>query len=194
MIGKVYTTDQRYIKHLECNPSVYRRVYFQSCNLDVRDGANILSSVSLCDFKLESLGSSEMGGCGGSLKKSITLGPNINYTLNAPEIGQAQGEVHMIVVNVKYQKDCPDDQRFLTWEYKGETYPIRSLMILTGRTEPEIPWQGWDLSYYSNNPPNPGFSPHIYPTPASPNLSFGGIMFSNINDTYSMELEIFVFN
>ena len=51
-----------------------------------------------------------------------------------------------------------------------------------------------DLSYYSNNPPSPLFSPHLFPVVASPNLSFGGIMFSNLNDTYSTELEIFVFN
>jgi hypothetical protein len=194
MIGKVYTTDQRYVEHLDCNPAVYKRVYFQSCNLDIKQGSSILSTVSLCDFKLESLGSSELGGCGGSVKKSITLGPSSNYTLTAPEIGQAQGEVQMIVVKVKYEKDHPDNEKFLTWEYKGETYPIRSLMVLTGRTDAEISWQGWDLSYYSNNPPTPIFSPHLYPVVSSPNLSFGGIMFSNLNDTYSTELEIFVFN
>jgi hypothetical protein len=100
----------------------------------------------------------------------------------------------MIVVKVRYQKEHPDEERFLTWEYKGQTYPIRSLMVLTGRTEAEIPWQGWDLSYYSNNPPSPTFSPHLYPVVSSPNPSFGGIMFSNLSDTYSTELEIFVFN
>ena len=194
MIGKVYTTDQRYIEHLDCNPAVYRRVYFQSCNLDIKQGSSILSSVSLCDFKLESLGSSELGGCGGSLKRSVTLSPSSNYTLTAPEIGQAQGEVQMIVVKVRYQKEHPEEERFLTWEYKGQTYPIRSLMVLTGRTEAEIPWQGWDLSYYSNNPPTPDFSPAPYPVISSPNLSFGGIMFSNPSETYNTELEIFIFN
>jgi len=162
--------------------------------LDVREGSNILSSVSLCDFKLESLGSSELGGCGGSLKRSITLSPSSTYTLTAPEIGQAQGEVQMIVVKVKYQKDHPDEERYLNWEYKGSVYPIKNLMILTGRTEPDIPWQGWDLSYYSNNPPNPSFSPQPYPPITSPSLSFGGIMFSNPSDKYKTELEIFVFN
>jgi hypothetical protein len=194
MIKTVYTTDQRYIKHLDCNPGVYRKVYFQSCNLDIREGSNILSSISLCDFKLESLGNSEMGGCGGSLKRSVKLSPSSKYTLTAPEIGQAQGEVQMIVVKVKYEKDHPDEERYLTWEYKGGIYPINSLMVLTGRTESEIPWQGWDLSYYSNNPSSPSFSPHIYPPVTSPDISFGGIMFSNPSDSYSAELEIFVFN
>jgi len=194
MIKPVYTTDQKYVKYLDCNPGVYRRVYFQSCNLDIKEGANILSSVSLCDFKLESLGSSELGGCGGSLKRSATLSSLGTYTLTAPEVGQAQGEVQMIVVKVKYQNAHPEEERYLNWEYKGNVYPLHTLMVLTGRTEPEIPWQGWDLSYYSNNPPSPDFSPQPYPVIASPNLSFGGILFSNPSDTYSIELEIFVFN
>lgn len=194
MIKKVYTTNPKFIEHLDCNPGVYRRVYFQSCNLDIREGSNILSTVSLCDFKLESLGSSELGGCGGSLKKNITINKSSTYILTASEIGQAQGEVQMIVVKVKYDKDHPEEERYLNWEYKGSIYPINTLMVLTGRTEAEIPWQGWDLGYYSDNPPTPSFSPQPYPTITSPNLSFGGIMFSNPNDTYNVELEIFVFN
>jgi hypothetical protein len=194
MIKKVYTTDPKYIKYLDCNPGVFRRVSFQSCNLNITEGSNILSSVSLCDFKLESLGNSELGGCGGSLKRSITLSPSGTYTLTAPEVGQAQGEVQMIVVKVKYEKNHPTEERYLNWEYKGSIYPIHTLMILTGRTEPDIPWKGWDLSYYSNNPPTPSFSPHIYPTITSPNISFGGILFSNPSDTYKAELEIFIFN
>lgn len=194
MIGKVYTTDQRYIEHLQCNPGVYRKAYFQSCNLDIKEGSNILSTISLCDFKLESLGSSELGGCGGSLKKSVTLNPSGMYTLTSPEVGQAQGEVQMIVVKVKYQKEHPVEERYMNWEYKGGVYPIHNLMILTGRTEPEIPWQGWDLSYYSNNPPSSNFSPQPYPPITSPNLNFGGILFSNPSSTYKTELEILVFN
>jgi hypothetical protein len=67
-------------------------------------------------------------------------------------------------------------------------------MILTGRTQAEIPWQGWDLGYYSNTPSSPVFSPHTYPPITSPDLLFGGIMFSNPSNTYNTELEIFVFN
>jgi hypothetical protein len=66
-------------------------------------------------------------------------------------------------------------------------------MILTGRTKPDVPWQGWDLSYYSNNPPNPPFSPTIYPPISSPDNTFGGIMFTNPS-TYDVDLEIFIFN
>lgn len=194
MIGKVYTTNPVYIEHLDCNPATYRRVVFQSCNLDIKQGSSVLSQISLCDFKLESLGSSELGGCGGSAKRNTTLAPGQNYTLTAPEVGQAQGEVQMIVVKVKYEKNHPDEDRFLTWEYKGNVYPINSLMILTGRTEPDVPWHGWDLSYYSNNPPTSHFSPQPYPPITSPDLTFGGIMFNNPNDTYSVDLEIFIFN
>ena len=194
MIKPVYTTNPVHIKYLDCNPAVYRRISFQSCNLDIKEGSNILSTISLCDFKLESLGSSELGGCGGSLKRSITIGPSGMYTLTAPEIGQAQGEVQMIVIKVKYEKNHPSEERYMNWEYKGGVYPIHTLMVLTGRTEPEIPWHGWDLSYYSENPPTPHFSPQPYPPITSPDLTFGGILFSNPSDSYKTELEIFVFN
>ena len=194
MINKVYTTDPRNIKYLECNPSVYRKVYFQSCNLSIKEGSNILSTISLCDFKVESIGSSDLGGCGGSLKRNITIDPSGIYTLNAPEIGQAQGEVQMIVVKVKYQKEHPDNERYINWEYKGGIYPLYTLMVLTGRTESDIPWNGWDLSYYSETPPSPHFSPQPYPTISSPDLNFGGILFSNPSQTHKTELEIFVFN
>jgi len=70
MIKPVYTTNPVHIKYLDCNPAVYRRISFQSCNLDIKEGSNVLSTISLCDFKLESLGSSELGGCGGSLKRT----------------------------------------------------------------------------------------------------------------------------
>jgi hypothetical protein len=194
MIKKVYTTDPKYIKYLDCNPGVFRRVSFQSCNLNITEGSNVLSSVSFCDFKLESLGSSEMGGCGGSLKKSVILPALESYTLTAPEIGQAQGEVQMIVVKVKYLKDHPVEERYLNWEYKGEIYPIKDLMILTGRTKPDVPWYGWDLSYYSNTPTSPEFNPPVYPPVTSPDLLFGGIMFSNPSEEYNTELEIFILN
>lgn len=194
MIKPVYTTNQNNIKYLDCNPGVYRKAFFQSCNLDIKEGSNVLSTISLCDFKLESLGSSELGGCGGSLKKTVTINPLGMYTLTSPEIGQAQGEVQMIVIKVKYEKNHPSEERYMNWEYKGGVYPVNSLMVLTGRTEPEIPWQGWDLSYYSNNQPNPQFSPHPYPPITSPSLNFGGILFSNPSPKYKTELEIFVFN
>ncbi len=193
MIKPVYTTNTQYIKYLDCNPGVYRKIVFQSCNLNIKEGSNVLSSISLCDFKLESLDSSELGGCGGSLKKNITINAGSNYVLTAPEVGQAQGEVQMIVVKVKYKKEQDEEDRYLTWEYKGNVYPIYSLMFLTGRTKPDIPWQGWDLSYYSNNPPSPTFSPSLYPIVTSPDSTFGGIMFTNPG-TYEVDLEILIFN
>jgi hypothetical protein len=194
MIGQINTTNPVYIKHLNCNPETYKRVVFQSCNLDVIEGSRVLSSVSLCDFNLPSLGSGELGGCGGSAKKFFILQPGANYTLTAPEIGQEQGEVQLIAVKVKYDKKHPETERYLTWEYKGQVYPINTLMVLTGRTQPSIPWQGWDLSYYSNNPPFPGFSPNIFPPVSSPDFTFGGILFNNPNETYPVEVEILIMN
>ena len=189
----IYSTNPEYVKYLDCNPAVYRKVYFQSCNLDIKEGVNILSQTSLCDFKLEGLNSSELGGCGGSSIKKRVLKASENYILTATEIGQAQGEVQMIVVKVKYSKDEDVTKRLITWEYKGQVYPLGTLMILTGRTQSEIPWQGWDLSYYGNTPASPVFSPNIFPVITSPDLSFGGIMFNNPGK-YEVDLEIFIFN
>ena len=194
MIGQINTTNPVYIKHLNCNPETYKRVVFQSCNLDIREGAAVIDTVSLCDFNLPSLGSGELGGCGGSAKKNFILKPQVNYTLTAPEIGQEQGEGQLIIVKVKYDKEQPQEERYLTWEYKGQVYPINTLMVLSGRTQASVPWHGWDLSYYSNNPPSPGFSPQIFPPITSPDLTFGGILFHNPSPTYSVEIEILIMN
>lgn len=194
MIKPVFSTNSANIKFLDCNPAVYRKVVFQSCNLSIKEGSNILSNISLCDFKLEGLESYELGGCSGSLKKNVLINSQSTFTLTASEIGQAQGEVQMVVVKANYQKNHPENERLIYWEYKGNVYPLNKLMILTGRTQAEIAWHGWDLGYYSNNPPIPLFSPNIFPNISSPNLSFGGIMFSNQNTNYNVELEIFIFN
>lgn len=193
MIQTVYTTDSSKIKYLDCNPASYKKVVFQSCNLDIRDGSNVLVQVPLCDFKLESIGSSEMGGCGGTLKRRVTIQANGNFILTAPEVGQEQGEVQFIIIKVAYTKNAPEEEKYLLWEYKGNVYPVGPLMVLSGRTQPGIPYQGWDLGYYSNNPPDPSFSPTIFPSVTSPDLTFGGILFTNPGGS-PVELEIFVFN
>lgn len=189
----IYSTNPEYIKYLDCNPSVFRRVMFDTCNIDIKEGSNVISKISLCDTRIESLGSSELGGCGGSLNKKILLKKQSNYILTAPEIGQAQGEVQMIVIKVKYQKEQSVSDRYLTWEYKGNVYPINTLMVLSGRTKADVPWQGWDLSYYSNTPTSPDFSPQIFPPITSPDSSFGGILFNNPG-LYDVDLEILIFN
>jgi len=194
MINTVYTTDQGYIKYLNCDQGVNRRIIFQTCNLSVIEGANTLQSLSLCDFSLPSLSGGENGGCGGSATRKVTIQKSGAYTLTAPEVGQEQGEVQLIAVKVKYDKDHPLDDQFLFWEYKGSVYPLGKLMVLTGVTKSSEPWYGWDLSYYSNNPPNPDFSPQPFPPIASPDLNFGGILFSNPSTTYDVDLEIMIFN
>jgi hypothetical protein len=194
MIEQINTTDPVYIKYINCNPETFKRVVFSSCNLSIKEGANISDTVSLCDFNLPSLDSGDLGGCGGSAKKKIILHPQSNYTLIAPEIGQEQGEVQLIVVKIKYGKKQSQEERYITWEYKGQVYPLNTLMVLSGRTKPSVPWQGWDLSYYSDNPPSPGFSPGIFPPVTSPDLTFGGILFNNPNPTHSVEVEILIMN
>lgn len=193
MINSVYVTNPKYVKYLDCDSGSNRRVRFETCNLSIVEGAKILQTMSLCDFSLESLGGDENGGCGGSGSRIATVPANGNYTLVAPEIGQEQGEVQLIGIKVKYHKEHPMEDQYLTWEYKGKVYPLGSMMFLTGRTKPGEPWQGWDLSHYSYPPTSPDFSPQIYPPLSNPDLSFGGILFSNPN-RYDVELEIIIFN
>lgn len=193
-MGNIYRTDPLYIKYLDCKPKVDKKLFFQTCNIGIKEGASLLTSISLCDTQLESLGNSELGGCGGSLKRSVTINPSSNYILTASEVGQEQGEVQMIVVKVKYEKEHPLPERYLTWEYKGSVYPINTLMVLSGRTQNNTAWHGWDLSSYTNDSSSPQFTPSPYPQITSPDLSFGGIMFSNPSSKYNTELEIFIFN
>ena len=193
MINEVYLTNPNYIKYLDCDPGVNRRITFQTCNLSIIEGPKVLQSISLCDFSLESISGDENGGCGGSASRVVTIPAEGSYTLIAPEIGQEQGEVQLISIKVNYKKDQPDDQRYLTWEYKGNIYPLGSMLFLTGRTKPGESWQGWDLSNYSYPPTSPDFSPQIYPPVSNPDLSFGGILLSNPSK-YDVELEIMIFN
>lgn len=189
MTGKVYPTNSL-IKGLDCNAPAGRKVTFQSCNLDIKEGSKILIQVPLCDFKLEGIGEA---GCGGSLKRALTIKANSSQIITAPEIGQAQGEVQMITIKVKYQTAHPEADRYLTWEYKGSIYPIGTLMILTGRTLGDQPWQGWDLSNYTETLPSPAYSPQLNPVITSPDMSFGGIMITNPN-IYDVDIEILILN
>lgn len=189
MIGKVYPTNSL-IKGLDCNPATSRKVVFQGCNLDLKEGSKVLMQVPLCDFKVEGLGEA---GCGGSLKRALTLRANTSHVITAPEIGQAQGEVQMITIKVKYQNTHPVDKRYLTWEYKGSVYPIGTLMVLTGRTLSDQPWQGWDLSNYTGTPSSPAYSPQLNPIVTAPDMNFGGIMISNPN-IYDVDIEILILN
>lgn len=189
MIGKVYPTNSL-IKGLDCNPATSRKVMFQACNLDLKEGSKVLVQVPLCDFKVEGLGEA---GCGGSLKRALTVKANSSQIITAPEIGQAQGEVQMITIKVKYQTAHPATERYLTWEYKGSVYPLGNLMILTGRTLGSQPWQGWDLSNYTENPTSPAYSPALHPIVTSPDMSFGGIMITNPN-IYDVDIEILILN
>ena len=190
----VYTTDTNFIHFIDCDPANYKKAVFDMCSLSIIEGVNTLTSVSLCDFQLEGLGSDTLnGGCGGSSDRRIEIPAKSNYTLTAPEVGQAQGEVQMIVVKVKYSDKIDSDARYLTWEYKGNVYPINTLMILTGRTKADEAWQGWDLSSYAPTPPSPDFSPGTFPSVGDTDLDFGGILFNNPSE-YPVDLEILIFN
>lgn len=193
MIGKIYTTDPRLIKFIDCPPTKARIISFEGCDLKIREGSNTISEISFCDLSLnqsDSLpGSDGPGTCGGFVKKSIVIPTNSNFILTAPEIAGDNGEVQFIIIKVKYPTSIPASERYITFEYKGWVGPIENMMILSGRAYTN----GWDMTDYSSNIPAPPFSPSIQPTPASPDINFGGILLSNPL-LENVQVEIMLFN
>lgn len=187
-----YNSDFKYIKYLDCHPPRSLAISFKDCDLIIREGMDTLESVSLCDFKLEGLINDENLPNSRSAIKKIILKPNEEYTLVSPEIGQQQGEVQMIIVKVTYLFEHEESDRYITWKYKNETYPLGELMILTGRTKLNETWKGWDLSYYSSTS-NISFNPPFNPPVSQPDLNEGGIIFKNITQ-HNVDIEIFIFN
>lgn len=190
MIGNINSTDQRYIKYLECSPTKPRIVSFQGCDLEIREGSNIVSSISLCDLSMNKSDSFQgFDGCGGFIKKSIVLPPNGSKTVTSPEIVGSNGQVQMIIFKVKYPKNITISDRFITFEYKGWIGPIETIMVLSGRAINN----GWDMTNYSGNITSPQFSPAIQPAPSSTDPSFGGFLLSNPSSS-SVQVEIMIFN
>jgi len=190
MIGSINSTDQRYIKYLNCSPTKQRVVSFQGCELTLSEGSSVLSSVSLCDLSLNKADAFPgFDGCGGFIKKSIVLAANGNQIITAPEIVGSTGQVQMIIFKVKYPSSLVGADRYITFEYNGWVGPIETLMVLSGRAL----YNGWDMTNYSGNNPVPPFSPSIQPTPASPSISFGGFLLSNPNIA-AVQVEIMIFN
>ena len=184
MIGTIYTTDPAEIKFLQCDPAKPRILSFDGCNLKISEGTKTLETIPLCSLNIP------QESCGGSIKKSITIQPNSNYTLVSPEIADNSGFVQMILVKIKYLYGTEPGDMWIQFEYKGWQGIINNFMILTGRT----PGNGWDMNDISGIIPASPFDPHGNPDPGSPDLSFGGILFTNPSLVNPVQLDILIFN
>jgi hypothetical protein len=84
-----------------------------------------------------------------------------------------------------------DSERLIHWEYKGNLFPLKNILFLTGKTLDHIKHHGWDLEPYA--PEDSTFSPVLSPQPTSPDLSLGGIVLKNTT-LKEVEVEILVMN
>ena len=184
----VLSTDPRDIKYVDCNPEKQKRIVFEGAFLKIVMGSNVLDTVDMSSlFHPASIN-------GGNFKKRIYIPSNGSYDLYGGNIAQDQGEVSMIIIRVKYDKSISETDRVIYWEYKGNIFPCKNLMFLTGKTLDSIPHQGWDLEPYAADvSPAPVFSPVLDPQPTSPNPLLGGIKINNPT-LKEVELEILVMN
>jgi hypothetical protein len=183
----INTTDPRYIKALDCNPTRQKKIIFEGSSLKIISGAQVLDSVDLSGF---SHFASEFGG---SMKKRVFIQPDLNYYLYAGNIGQDQGEVSFIIMKVKYDSSLPEEEKYITWEYEGYVFPVKNLLVLSGRTLDDIKYHGWDLEAYDDTVTSPVFSPNLNPNLTPQDLTFGGILIYNRTGK-EVEVEILVMN
>jgi hypothetical protein len=173
------------IKFLDCNPYKKKKISLVGCDLIVSEGANTLEKVNLCDLNYPLLE------CGGWSKKKYTIPSKKAKQIFAGNTAQLQGEIAFIAIRVYYNKS-ETSTRVINFEYRGNIYPINTLMILSGITNPNEPYKGWDLEPYISANPNPNFQ-GIQTQLEGFNLSFGGMIISNPLDT-DVQIEVFTAN
>jgi len=183
----INSTDSRYIRSLECNPTKQKKIIFEGSSLKIISGSQVLDTTDLSTFS--HFASEE----GGSLKKSVFLAAGQTYNLHAGNIAQDQGEVSLVIMKVRYDSSLIDSEKYITWEYEGKIFPCKNLLFLTGRTLDNEKYHGWDLEPFTGITPAPSFSPTLDPIPSSPDLTFGGILVYNPTNK-EVELEILIMN
>jgi hypothetical protein len=183
----INTTDPRYIKGIDCNPTKQKKIIFEGSSLKIISGSQVLDSVDLSGF---SHFASEFGG---SMKKRVFIPSLQNYYLYAGNIGQDQGEVSLIVMKVRYDSSLAEEEKYITWEYEGYVFPVKNLLFLSGRTLDIIKHHGWDLEAYDDTATSPVFTPTLNPVLTEQDLTFGGILIYNRTGK-EVEVEILVMN
>lgn len=182
----VLSTDQTYIQGVDCNPQKQKKIIFEGSTLKVISGSNTLFGIDFSNFG--QFGSE----FGGSFKKDVYIQSQQTYTLYGGNISQAQGEVSMIVLMVRYDSATALVDRHISVDYKGKIIPCGTLLFLTGVTKDDVAWHGWDLEPYTNASPIP-YSPTISPNVTSPDYDFGGLLIYNPTNG-EIEVEILVMN
>ena len=194
----ILSTDSRYIKYIDCNPEKQKKIIWEGSSLKIIMGSQILHSVDMSSlFHPASIS-------GGSFKKRIYIQPDSFYKLYGGNIAQDQGEVSMIIIKVKYDKSLTDAERLMYWEYKGDLFPLKNLLFLSGKTLDHVKHHGWDLEPYNvvGDTVSPGvtspvidprYSPHLSPQPTQEYPALGGIILRNTT-LKEVEIEILVIN
>lgn len=119
-----------------CNTIDFQGIIFDRCNLQVISGNSNIRKISLCDTDIQISNYSSFSGC---------VHPNSRLLLNASELG----ELGFILIKATYSTILPIASRFINILYKGKSFPMSNLTILSGNpidTSPYIPGnRGWDL-------------------------------------------------
>jgi hypothetical protein len=127
---------------------------------------------------------------GGLMKQEVDVSPFDTYLLNAGNFVHPGGQVNFIMFKCTYSIQAEEYEKVLSWTYKGDTYPMGKLMILSGATKELTPWNGWDLNpYKEDNVPDTGTS--VFPGISQPFYQEGGILITNPTQ-WSINLKIII--
>lgn len=127
---------------------------------------------------------------GGLMKQDVDVAPFGTFLLNAGNFVQPGGQVNFIMFKSTYSIQAEEYEKVLSWTYKGDTYPMGPLMILSGATKELTPWHGWDLDpYKEENVPDTGTS--VFPGISQSFYQEGGILITNPTQ-WSINLKIII--
>lgn len=109
-------------------------------------------------------------------KGSLTLRPGKSFLLSQTDVADENGYVAFIAIKATFPDALVESKKYLTWEYKGQTYNMGPLMVLTGGpfSTTDSEFIGWNLS-------QPGV-----------NFPEGGITFKNPHADIQIKLEFLI--
>jgi hypothetical protein len=152
---------------LICNVENVFKLGFDRCTISIFKGVDVFKGLSLCDFSME---------VDDYVSQDVCIRPGRMFYLQADSLGLIPyGETSFILAKASYPSDSSVDSRYMEWTYKGQTYPMSELMILTGSPDGN-PNTGWDVTPGSETTWSPSFIEGGFifynPHPFSINMKF----------------------
>jgi len=133
---------------LICNPPSVLSMGMDRCTISLFNGTTVIKGLSLCDFSMD---------VDDYVSQDVCMAPGETFYLQADSLGLIPyGETSFILIKATYPKGTLIDNRYIRWTYKGETYPMSEIMILTGSPD-GTPNTGWDVTPGSETTGSPSF-------------------------------------